>query len=260
MQGAELESCFKQLAAHVLGLKYNAVNLNLDREIAQAELVKFNLATRRLMAGEPVQYVVGFTDFLDLSIKVSPSALIPRPETEELVLQVVNKLGNSYSGNIIDIGTGTGCIALAIKHLMPKATLSAMDVSSSAIALAKDNAERLKIDIHFLIQDLDEHDFRDYDVVVSNPPYIGYEERASIDDSALQYEPHLALFSKDPNYFYRRIIEKASSSARTKCVFFELNPLYATEVLKMAELAGFQKTEIIMDFFGKERILFASKT
>lgn len=260
MQGAELESCFKQLAAHVLGLSYNAVNLNLDRELSQAESIKLNLFSRRLKAGEPVQYVVGYTEFLDLNIKVNPAALIPRPETEELVLTVVDKLGKSFSGDIIDIGTGTGCIALAVKHLLPKSKVTALDVSAAAIALAKENAQKLDLDIHFLTEDMDQHDFMEYDVVVSNPPYIGYEEEAEIDRSALKHEPHLALFSKDPNYFYRRIIEKAAKSAKTKCVFFELNPHYAAEVRKMAQEAGFKQSEIIVDFYGKQRILFASKT
>ena len=242
-------------------------------EEACAELEEMML---RLEKAEPVQYVVGKADFCGRMFQVEPGVLIPRPETGELVRWIEEDvLGgtkraeferNQYS--ILDIGTGSGCIAITLALDLPQAKVTAWDVSAEALAIAKKNAEALSAEVTFEQQDIlqwEQHNSSlssEFDLIVSNPPYVCNRERATMARHVLEHEPHLALFvpDDDPLRFYRAIAQYAQKTLRPDgLLFFELNPLYALETEAMVRDLGFAETDIRQDMFGKQRFLKAKK-
>ncbi len=233
-----------------------------DRPLNDRQLQLFEAAKQRLLAGEPLQYITERADFYGLVLKVSPSVLIPRPETEELVEWVLDQrrdYGNAVS--IIDIGTGSGCIPLAIKDNWPQAQVHGLDVSREALAVARGNAETLQLDVNWIEQSiLDENRWTDLpsmDIIISNPPYIPYQEADLMPDSVKEHEPSLALFieDEDPLLFYRRIMELALVKLKSNgLLFFECNEFNAQDVHRLGEQLGFQDTELRKDLQGKWRM------
>ena len=224
--------------------------------MADLDAEKVEKAVVRLLNGEPIQYVVGRTLFCGLTIGVRPGVLIPRPETEELV-EAVSK-GRRTS--ILDIGTGSGCIAFALKHRFPQADVTAMDISEDALRIAQENAQRLELDIHFIQQDIlhATPEVMKYDLIVSNPPYVCESERAQMERHVLDYEPGLALFvpDDDPLLFYRAIINYASTALMDGGMLaFETNREYATEVGMLMKEGGWSNVEVKRDMFNNERIV-----
>ena len=213
-------------------------------------------AVDRLMKGEPIQYVIGHTDFCGLRVDVGRGVLIPRQETEELVAAVEGFNPRS----ILDVGTGSGCIALALKHRLKEAQVTAMDISKEALEIARGNTERLGLDIAFEQCDIlnAQPQERIYDLIVSNPPYVCEEERVEMEPHVLDYEPESALFVPDnhPLLFYEAITEYALTALNDGGMLaFETNRRFAHEVGALMADAGFDSIQVKRDMFNNERIV-----
>ncbi|HOY90092.1 MAG TPA: peptide chain release factor N(5)-glutamine methyltransferase, partial [Bacteroidales bacterium] len=194
-------------------------------------LLKFEDVINQLKDEKPIQYILGKADFLDFKFQVNENILIPRPETEQLVLLAKKFLdANSYVPNtILDIGTGSGCIAIAMKKLFPQSNVIGIDLSKSAIDLAEKNARKYELDVEFYQLDILKDDFNlyNYDVLISNPPYVLECEKDEMNDNVTKWEPHSALFvpNEDPLIFYKKIINEFFRNRKSKFAFFEINPL-----------------------------------
>jgi release factor glutamine methyltransferase len=216
----------------------------------------------RRVQGEPIQYIVGHTDFMGYQILVGPAVLIPRPETEELVAVAVDSIPRGNRTNVLDIGTGSGCISIAIARLRPDAHVTAIDISSEAIDLARHNARLNKVDIDFVCIDgmavgvAERLGIAQFDLVVSNPPYIGIGEREGLQKEVL-FEPEVALFSgKDGTEMFTRSLVNVSAVLRDGGnVFFEVHSERADIFARILQEAPFENVELITDAQGRSRIL-----
>lgn len=239
-------------------------NLNQSGTLPQAQLNKLKLLSERLSAGEPLQYVLGQADFYGLKLSVTPDTLIPRAETEELVYEILQNHSAKWNLSVLDIGTGTGCIPLVLKHKRPNWDLTGVDVSKAALEVAQKNAGGLKLKINYRVADiLDEQNwaaFPNYDIVVSNPPYIPPSESKLMPAHVLRHEPHRALFTatEDALVFYRAITRFASQHLIPGgFLYFELNEFNGAEALKYVENQGFKEAVLKNDMNGKTRMLRA---
>ena len=221
--------------------------------------------SNRLISGEPVQYVTGIAPFYGYFFEVNHAVLIPRPETEELVYCIekfMRKQGLTKA-NILDVGTGSGCIPITLSKLFPAAKVMGIDVSKEALVVANRNNEKLEAKVEFFIKDfLIDTTFEKAnlpDILVSNPPYIPHNEEGLLGKNVLDYEPHLALFveNDDPLIFYRKIFEFALSLNKSIAVFLECNEYNAKEVEALYK--GHFEVELIKDLQGKDRIVKALK-
>lgn len=230
--------------------KYETVSLTLQKK-ADAWL-------EELVQGKPLQHLIGEVWFAGVQIAVNEKVLIPRPETEELVQLIAQDLGPDFSGSLLDIGTGSGCIALALKMALPKAHVTGTDVSAAALEVARSNATLNQLEVQFLEQDvLTEMPSGTYDIIVSNPPYIPLNEMEKMSDNVLQHEPHLALFTpnQEPLLFYKRIVALAQQQdVPLKGLYFELHEDYAQETLNCT-LPVFEHAELVKDLQDKWRFL-----
>lgn len=224
---------------------------------------------RRLLAGEPVQYVLGRADFGGRTFMVSPGVLIPRPETYELCQHVVRHLAHQSSPTVLDIGTGSGCIACTLAAELPQAQVTAWDISEEALDVARRNAEALHVHVAFEQVDvlntpfsLFTFPFSLFNVIVSNPPYIGQSEAATMEPWVLEHEPHQALFvpDDDPLLFYRHIADYAMTAlCDDGMLFFEINPRHSEALRQMLTAKGFHDIQVIDDQYGKQRFISACK-
>lgn len=241
---------------------WNRADLLMHKQdrLSESEILQFHFARKRLSKGEPLQYILGKAWFYGLELNVNPAVLIPRPETEELVQLIVTNY-KDQKPCIVDIGTGSGCIPIALKKALPDADVSAIDVSADALAIAKRNATHHEVNINFLQKDILHDDLGEIkpDVLVSNPPYIPLEEKASMRRQVTEHEPGLALFVPDdePLLFYKRIVTLSQQALQTGGkVFLEIHenmeaPL--TRLLEQNEITTFQ---FVKDLQGKVRILW----
>jgi release factor glutamine methyltransferase len=237
-----------------------ADRLMQDREVEQFEKVKF-----RLLEGEPVQYVLGQADFYGFKFQVNPHVLIPRQETEELVYWIHHTVKKEFPGRklqLLDIGTGTGCIPITLGKLNPQLSVSALDVSKEALEVAKENALRLEVPVIFyqldILLETAWEQLPVFDLIVSNPPYIPIKEQELMDQHVLEYEPSLALFveNEDPLLFYKKITAFALTHLKKGgYLFFETNAFNAGEVLDFMEKKGFTLVQIEKDLNGKDRMV-----
>lgn len=225
----------------------------------------------RLHHFEPIQYIFGRSEWYGLDLKVTPDTLIPRPETAELVDRINHEEAhtNNLPLRVLDIGTGSGCIAIALKKAHPEWEVMGIDISEGAIEVAKENAKRNEVEVEFRVADifrtLKERELRDsidknhpYDIVVSNPPYICEREKEEMRPNVLDYEPHTALFvpDEDPLKFYRRIASLHLGSL----LFFEINEAYPTEIATMLSGLNYSDIQLSKDVYGKARIIQARST
>ena len=261
-QEGEISNFFKWLAEDLLDLKTHNLLLESEVNLDSKKLVDFKKAQSRLEAQEPIHYILGYTEFFGLRFKVNTSVLIPRPETEELVEWILEDQKFSKSQlSILDLGTGSGCIPIALAKHLPQAKLKALDISSEALKLAELNSEDNNTRIEYIhgdvlmLKDLPEG----IDIVVSNPPYVKFNEQAQMQDNVLKNEPHLALFVKDsdPLIFYRRIAELTSKMTKRPLVYVEINQYLAEETRQLFKSFGFKSLEIRKDFRGNYRMLKA---
>ena len=284
-------NCFVRLIlSHVCGLSYNQQILCKDNQICENEKDEIFSIVNRLKKMEPLQYILGETEFYSLPMKVNPDVLIPRPETEELVDIIIKKVlqKNSLSQihdsenfilqkdtsphhitnrptlRILDIGTGSGCIAIALAKHIPNAVVTAIDISETALQTAKDNALLNNVNIRFIRADIlnlsktAEPITGDFDIIASNPPYVTIKEKDLMSENVLNYEPHSALFVPDDNplLFYDAIanfaLRKLTSGGM---IHLEINPEYDTDTNEMLHNKGFTNTEVIRDLSGKNRFI-----
>ena len=225
----------------------------------------------RLLHFEPIQYIFGHTLWCGLDLKLTPATLIPRPETAELVNQISNIKYQISNCRVLDIGTGSGCIALALKKAHPDWQVTGIDISAEAIEVAKENAIRNHLDVDFQVADIfnvhrTPYTVHPYDIVVSNPPYICEREKTSMRPNVLNYEPPTALFvpDSDPLKFYRKIAELFSLPSREGSglgyLFFEINEAYPAELSTMLAELGYTDILVTNDIYGKPRIIQARST
>jgi len=233
-----------------------------DRELTAEEEQQLQQIQDRLLAGEPLQYILGQADFYNIKLAVSPAVLIPRPETEELVEWVLEE-GAMFptTPRILDIGTGSGCIPVAVKHAWPDSEIWAIDVSEPALLIARQNANRYEATIYFQQVDILDATQREllpqFDMIVSNPPYIPHQESDLMSADVLLHEPALALFvpDEDPLVFYRHIMAFAQTHLLPNGqLFFECNEFNAAEVAELGNQLGFQKGELRNDLQRKPRM------
>lgn len=269
-----------------------------EKELTEAQIRMLLLSVKKLQTGMPIQYVLGETQFFGLKLNVNPSVLIPRPETEELVAWVLEEKGKGErraesgkkrerkAGNgdlainnqklitdslqpisILDIGTGSGCIPIAIKKNWPEAAVFALDISAEALQTAQANALLNQVEVNFFQQDILDFnavkEARQYSIIVSNPPYITSAEQQSMQINVLDYEPHQALFvpKNDPLLFYKVIAGHASFMLQKNgMLFLEINENFGQETVALLQEKGFAKIELRKDFRGKDRMVKAVKS
>ncbi|MEK6616380.1 MAG: peptide chain release factor N(5)-glutamine methyltransferase [Bacteroidota bacterium] len=252
-----------------LGFTRRHLQLNATQSLGEKETERFKTILTQLKNHTPIQYILGHTEFYGLKIKVNEHVLIPRPETEELVEEIIQGARDKGQGtNILDIGTGSGCIAIALKKNIPDATISALDISDEAILIAKANAILNQTQINFLQADILQlnnsliHPLNNFDIIVSNPPYVRLSEKEKMNKNVLDYEPHLALFVNDNDslVFYKAIadfaLQNLSSNGK---LYFEINEALGSEVKNLLKEKGFRNVEIKRDMSGKDRIVSGSR-
>ena len=256
---AEARAIVYALLEDVFGLSKTDVLLGRFEGLSATEKARFKECAARLSQGEPLQYVVGTAPFGNLTFEVTPSTLIPRPETLELVEWVVADEQVRPALRLLDIGTGSGCIAISLASLLPQATVSAWDISAEALAVARRNAERNGVAVDFKQVDvLHVTEAETYDCIVSNPPYICEAEKADMTDSVLLHEPHTALFvpNTDPLRFYRAIAQLALSNLSPGgTLYFEINRAYGAETCNLLRDLGFCDVELRKDSYGNDRMV-----
>jgi release factor glutamine methyltransferase len=265
---SEIKVLFEHSVSHYTQIPLGEIARKGEEKLNQSELILIYDSCKALRRHIPLQYILGETFFYGKRIKVTPSVLIPRPETEELVDIVIKE--NKHPQALLDIGTGSGCIPVALKSHYPSAAVWACDVSKDALAVASKNATLNKTDVHFFEADvLDAKNFLEktsanFDVIVSNPPYIKDNEKADMAPNVTNNEPHLALFVKgdDPIIFYKHIISICASKLNSQGkLYFELNPFTANDVLEAAAKSGlFQGQELVKDMSGNVRFLKATRS
>ncbi|MDE5997512.1 MAG: peptide chain release factor N(5)-glutamine methyltransferase [Muribaculaceae bacterium] len=260
----EREAVILLIFAHIKGWSRVDLIINEGKELSDYSKNEIDRLVDRLIIGEPIQYITGQARFYGMDFKVRSGVLIPRPETEELVDWIRDDSEGKSDLSILDIGTGSGCIAIALaKHLLfPNVT--AIDFSQTAILQAKENADNLKVKIKLIEADMYEWSPapKSFDVVVSNPPYIAPDEKIDMEVRVKDFEPSEALFveGNDPIKPYKRIEEIASFALKPKgLVYLELNPRFADDVKKYFESNGWQNVEIRIDSYGKKRMLKATQ-
>jgi release factor glutamine methyltransferase len=261
----EAESFFYLILEEKQQLKRIDLALHPDLEISEEEIAVWNSILEQLKLEIPIQYLLGKTSFYGLDFEVNENVLIPRPETEELVDWIVSnvlKNGRSKSIKILDIGTGSGCIAVSLAKNLPNAEVFAIDVSEKALSTAKKNAERNEVEVTFIEQNiLETLDLgQEFDIIVSNPPYVRNLEKEEIKKNVLDNEPHLALFVEDNDalIFYRKIAELAQKNlSNSGQLYFEINQYLGKEMIDLLKLMNFKDIELRKDIYDNDRMMGA---
>lgn len=258
----------RALVRYVLEVRYNIsipdIYMGKDRHFSEEERAELDFIVERLLHQEPVQYILGQADFHGLTFNVAPGVLIPRPETEELVDWVLEELGRLKNATVLDVGTGSGCIAVSLAKTCPGAKVSALDVSPAALEIAHANAQAIGVEVNMLCGDILHPDGNDvlskssWDIIVSNPPYICDSEAMEMSKNVLGFEPHEALFVPDDNplLFYKAIadysIRKLNPEGK---LFVEINRAYADEVMMLFSDTGFVGVELKKDMYDNNRMV-----
>lgn len=239
------------------------IHIRLNEVIPDHVVTKFNNAIIRLKNHEPVQYIVGETEFYGLKFKVNSSVLVPRPETEELVKWIIddNVLSDPY---VLDIGTGSGCIAVSLAFNITRATVSAIEISNEALQLAKQNAKNNSVNVEFINDDIlnPAYNYKEYDVIISNPPYVLEKDIGILGKNVIDHEPHLALFVGDSNplVFYERISQFSQRYLKKNGkIYFEVNEEYGNDVRFILEKFNFKDIILKKDLNGKDRMIMGKK-
>lgn len=259
----EAESFFYLLLENKHQLKRIDLALDVDSVFSESEILNWNAILEKLKIQIPIQYIIGTTHFYGLEFIVDENVLIPRPETEELVDWIVklnSKLSKKKNLKILDIGTGSGCIAVSFAKNIPNSEVFAIDVSEKVLAIAKKNAILNKVPVTFLHKNILETKnlSRKFDIIVSNPPYVRNLEKAEIKPNVLDNEPHLALFvpDNDPLIFYKKIAELAAANLNPNGqLFFEINQYLGKETQELLECIGLKNIELRKDIYGNDRMI-----
>ena len=276
----EIASFFYIISVYLHQMKRVDLALEPNFEINETELAQWNSILEELKKEKPIQYIIGETEFYGLRFFVTEKTLIPRPETEELVDLILNdarsniKLVDTSQLRILDIGTGSGCIPIALKKNIPDATVFAIDISEGALAVANKNAIENKVAINFIqadilkvtdLQQLPSSNFQlpiKFDIIVSNPPYVRNLEKEEIKKNVVDYEPHLALFVEDNDalLFYRKIAQLALKNlSENGKLYFEINQYLGNETVALLEELGFKNIELKKDMYGNDRMIICKR-
>lgn len=228
-----------------------------NRSVLDASVLLTRNWVRRVVAGEPLQYILGVAHFMGMELMVTPAVLIPRPETSQLVDMITDKYGQRNSLSVLDIGTGSGCIAIALSRALVYADVTAVDISTAALAVARKNATAQHVTVNFVQADaLNLQLSGKYDIIVSNPPYIAQSEQRTMDSRVYAHEPAQALFvpDNDPLVFYRAIgLFAIQHLAADGTLFFEINPLFVNELQQMFRAQGWRSVDVLRDYKGNYR-------
>ncbi|MDP4268673.1 MAG: peptide chain release factor N(5)-glutamine methyltransferase [Bacteroidota bacterium] len=259
----EIEALVKQLLQKVCNQSLTNILIYKNRDLLLVNREDVMQMLSRLKTGEPIQYILGETEFYGSVFKVAPGVLIPRPETEELVELIIRE--NKAAGlAVLDIGTGSGCIAISLAKNMNQASVEAWDISEDALAIASGNNQLNRTNVTFRQVDVlnltVEQMSAKFDIIVSNPPYVCEEEAEAMHVNVMEFEPHLALFvpDKNPLLFYREIAESGLSLLNPGGkIYFEINERFGPMTANMLAELGYSDAEIIKDIFGKDRIVKA---
>jgi release factor glutamine methyltransferase len=273
----EIESFFYIILEQFHNKKRIDLALNPEMEMDALQLLRWETVLSELKKEKPIQYILGETEFYGLRFLVNENTLIPRPETEELVewiLEITNYELQGTKLKVLDVGTGSGCIAISLAKNLLNAEVSAIDISEKALATAKKNAEINRVEVNFINADiLNVTDLADLpssifhlptpvDIIVSNPPYVRNLEKAEIKPNVLEFEPHLALFVDDNDalLFYSKIAQLALKNlSENGKLFFEINQYLGVETIDLLENLGFRNVELKKDIYGNDRMISCSK-
>jgi len=258
----EAESIARLFFEERIGLKSSDLILREEETISQVNANDLAWKLLRLMKGEPAQYVLGYCHFYGLKLKVNKSVLIPRPETEELVDWIIKNNKNKEALKIIDIGTGSGCIAIALKKNIPQSQVYALDISEEALKVTDENADVNGVELNLIHADILSSQFKlsysPFNIIVSNPPYVLEREKISLHQNVLQFEPPCALLVPDdePLIFYEAILRLSKEHmVHNAEIYFEVNPEFANEILNKMTTREFSSAEIRKDLSGKPRMV-----
>ncbi|GET32447.1 release factor glutamine methyltransferase [Prolixibacter bellariivorans] len=262
---SECESISFLIFEHILGYSRLQVHLKKDETIPDAKVTEIEEILNRLVEGEPIQHILGKADFFGLTFYVNPHVLIPRQETEELVDWIINE-NKLAAPEILDIGTGSGCIPVSLAKNIPDAEVSAYDISAEAISIANQNAKNNAVSIRTRQVDILQWEAvsidKTFDIIVSNPPYVKEEEKKLMQEHVVSHEPHLALFvsNDDPLIFYRRIAEFAQQHLSPEgTLYFEINEALGHETVSLLQENGFNNVTLRKDINGKDRMICATR-
>ena len=258
----EIAALTRIIATEFLGVSQMAFYLKDDIPLTAGQEALLDNAIERLKNQEPIQYILGYSDFCGLRFKVTQATLIPRPETSELVEWIASKAAGNES--ILDIGTGSGCIAVSLAQKLPQSKVTAWDISPDALAVAAENSKANGCDVAFKQVDILTHEptGEQFDVIVSNPPYIKENEKEAMHSNVLDWEPHTALFvpDSDPLLFYRTIAKKGLSLLKPGGrLYFEINRAHGKETMEILAALGYTSIELRKDFAENDRMIRAVK-
>jgi release factor glutamine methyltransferase len=266
-EAEEIEALTLLVISEVTGLSKAKIKAFPEKELTTQQTEELEKILNRLQTGEPVQYIFGHTEFYGLPLKLNPSVLIPRPETEELVKWLLTSVNDDKLdvSNILDIGTGSGCIAIALKKNLPRVNVLATDVSTEALETATPNADMNKVDIKFIAADILSSEVEipgigssKFDIIVSNPPYVTQHDKTLMHQNVVDFEPHTALFApeNDPLVFYDAIADFAKKALSTKgLLFLEINENLGNETVELLKDKGFKKVVLTKDMSGRDRMI-----
>ena len=248
------------------GLSMSDICLGKDTQLSANSQTELKRITDRLLEQEPIQYVLGQTDFCGRTFMVNEHVLIPRPETEDLCRWITSQ-GDRHPVRLLDIGTGSGCIAITLAAEMPDAEVTAWDISPKALEVARENAKRAHVHVSFEQVDAlnipySSFSTSHFSLIISNPPYICNKERARMEANVLEHEPHTALFvpDEDPLLFYRAIAQYGQTALEPGgWLYFEINPLYAQPLCDMLRMMSYHDICLKLDQYGKQRMIRAKK-
>ncbi len=258
---SEISALVRLLIEHVTKTSMPALLSDKNTKITSEEVLKISKIVERLQRFEPIQYILGETEFYGLTFTVNCNVLIPRPETEELVELILNE-NKGTTPRILDIGTGSGCIAVSLQKHLPKASVTGWDISDKALTVASLNSKNNAVNVAFNRVDIlaDYPDNERFDIIVSNPPYVLDSEKSDMHTNVLDYEPHTALFisDDDPLLFYNRIADVATRLlTKGGKLYFEINRAKGQETVKMLENKQFSNIRLIKDIWGNDRMIRA---
>jgi release factor glutamine methyltransferase len=262
---SEISILTRLILSEVCHLSFTEVTSSKGSHFSDAQRQKIEDIVSRLQKNEPIQYIIGVTEFYGLSFRTTPDVLIPRPETEELVEWILLENAECEGVSILDIGTGSGCIPVVLAKKMSGAIVSAWDISEKAIAIAIENAQQNDVNVHFVQQDVFAPFSLEttFDIIVSNPPYVLEAEKETMSENVLDFEPHIALFvpNDNPLLFYERIADIAIKHLASKGkLYLEINREKGDAVATILQQKGFAGIELRNDISGNERMIRAIKS
>jgi release factor glutamine methyltransferase len=263
----EIEALTLLIINEISGSSKAQIKAFPEKEITIEQAKRLNEILSRTKTGEPVQYILGYTEFYGLPFNVNPTVLIPRPETEELVEWVLTSVNDKHSkASILDIGTGSGCIAISIKKNLPGASVSAIDISTGALDTAKQNTQLNGVDVDFIQADIlnfkSEIEDPKFGIIISNPPYVTLYDKTQMHTNVTDFEPHSALFvpEDDPLIFYRAIANFALVNlVENGLLFLEINESLGKETVELLESKGFKAIVLRKDMSGRDRMIRGTK-